>query len=424
MRKEFGPEAEPWRNVALYVIIFVLAVIVWAFWAELDEVAVSEAEVVPEGQIRAVQHLEGGIVISLPHREGDRVTKGDVLGRIELGRRDSNLAQIELQKESLKIKRERLYAEATGDTFEPNRDNKIPLKIHRSELANFISRKSQLEGIISISKSQIEQKKTEIVEIRTRLSGLEDKLAKANEKNNILKKLINERLVTKIELIDAENEVVNLQNKIKEEEVGLIAAQQSLSETQERSKGEVLRFRREASEELAKVELAISELEEKLIPALAQEKRSTVYSPIDGIIKKRYFNTIGGVVQPGDVLFEIVPVNDQLVIEVKLDPVNVGYVRRGQLAVVKIETYDFIRYGSIEGYVDKIAADTSLDRDGSPFYPVTVRTKKNYVGDIKNKLLITPGMRATVDIHTGKKTIMEYFVSPVLKKQTNSFRER
>ncbi|MGA0347242.1 MAG: HlyD family type I secretion periplasmic adaptor subunit [Alphaproteobacteria bacterium] len=424
MDKEIEIEVEPWSNLALYAIFFLVAFIVWAFWAELDEVAVSQAEVVPEGQVRAVQHLEGGIVVSLLRKEGDRVSKGDELGRIELGRRDSNLAQIEMQKEALKIKRARLNAEATGGIFEIIQDATSPLEIQRSELANYKSRKIQLDGIITISKSQIEQKETDIVEIRTRLEGLEDKLAKSIEKKNIFKQLFNERLVTKIELIDAENEVANLQNKIKEEEVILIAGRQSLAETKERSKGEVLRFRREAAEELAKVELALSELEEKLIPALAQEKRSKVESPIDGIIKKRYFNTIGGVVQPGDVLYEIVPVNDQLVIEVKLDPVNVGYVRLGQLAVVKIETYDFIRYGTIEGYVDKIAADTSLDRNGMPFYPVIIRTKKNYVGDVENKLMITPGMRATVDIHTGKKTIMEYLVSPVLKKQKNSFRER
>ena len=163
---------------------------------------------------------------------------------------------------------------------------------------------------------------------------------------------------------------------------------------------------------------------ELLIEATEQSGRALIRSPIEGIVKNLAFNTIGGVVRPGDPIMEIVPTGGNLVIEAKLDPTDIGYVEEGQNAVVKISTYDFIRYGSLDGKVIMVAPDSSTAEDGSPYYRIVVQTEKSYLGSENGKELISPGMQATVDIHTGKKSFVDYLIKPVLKLKSEAFRER
>ena len=184
------------------------------------------------------------------------------------------------------------------------------------------------------------------------------------------------------------------------------------------------RFRREAEDELGKSEQAIARITTLLDEATEQNVRSEIKSPIDGVVKNMRYNTIGGVVLPGEPVMEIVPTGGNLVVEAKLKPTDRGYVETGQPAVVKISTYDFVRYGSLDGTVSLVAADTSTDPDLGPFYRVVIETDKSYLGDVEGELPILPGMGATVDIHTGRKSVMDYLIKPVLKLRSEAFRER
>ena len=156
----------------------------------------------------------------------------------------------------------------------------------------------------------------------------------------------------------------------------------------------------------------------------SQELRTEIRSPINGVVKNLGFNTIGGVVKPGDPIMEIVPTGDSLVIEAKLRPVDSGYVQVGQKATAKISTYDYSRYGGLDGEVIQVAPDSSTEQDGTPFFRVIVKTDKTYLGDEPGNYPITPGMEATVDIHTGTKSVLDYLVRPVLKLKHEAFRER
>ena len=184
-----------------------------------------------------------------------------------------------------------------------------------------------------------------------------------------------------------------------------------------------IRFRREAREETGRVEQGIARLQELLAEATEQGVRAEIKSPIEGVVKNMRYNTIGGGVSPGEAIMEIVPTGDKLVVEAKLNPTDRGYVEEGQRAVVKVTTYDFVRYGGLDGAVLHVAPDSTTDQDGAPYFRVIVETDKTYLGE-EGQLPITPGMQATVDIHTGEKSVMDYLIKPALKLRHEAFRER
>ena len=170
--------------------------------------------------------------------------------------------------------------------------------------------------------------------------------------------------------------------------------------------------------------MQIAQANETLIKATDQVFRAEIRSPIDGIVKSLRYHTIGGVVSPGEAIMEIVPTGDNLVIAAKLNPADIGYVRAGQPAVVKINTYDFVRYGGLDGEIIYLSADSHTDNEGATYFQVVALTTKTYLGDQPDDLPITPGMQAQVDIHTGSKSVMHYLLKPVLKLKSDAFRER
>jgi adhesin transport system membrane fusion protein len=201
-------------------------------------------------------------------------------------------------------------------------------------------------------------------------------------------------------------------------------ARAAVSEVTQRLRESEIKFRREAQDELAKTDQEIARVKELLERATEQGVRAVIRSPNDGIVKNMRYNTIGGVVKPGEPILEIVPTGDNLVVESKLNPTDRGYVTRGQRALVKVSTYDYARYGGLEGRVILVAPDSTTDQKGNIYFRVVVQPEKTYLGRQSGDLPISPGMQATVDIHTGTKSVMEYLVKPVLKLRHEAFRER
>ncbi|MBL4720707.1 MAG: HlyD family type I secretion periplasmic adaptor subunit, partial [Alphaproteobacteria bacterium] len=201
-------------------------------------------------------------------------------------------------------------------------------------------------------------------------------------------------------------------------------ARAALADAVARQDEERERFITRSVEQLNTVELQYARVRELLNQASDQELRTEIRSPINGVVKNMRHNTIGGVVRPGEPLMEIVPADGKLVIEAQLNPVDRGYVQKGQRAIVKISTYDFVRYGGLEGVVSRIGADTNVTPAGDSYYEVIVETEKSYLGEQKGVLPISPGMQATVDIHTGTRSVLNYLIKPVLKLRHEAFRER
>ena len=421
--EKYRPRHE--SHLSILVIFLLVSACAWVFLSELEEVAVANGEVIPQGQVKLIQHLEGGIVTEILTKEGQRVGKGEQLMQLRLGADRVRSSEIELQVAGLIIKRDRLQAELDRQTFSlpDNVDAKVR-KIFQKEILTFENRKQQINGKIKILDAKARQKVLEIKELGNRINGRKNSLKFALKRFQIAKGLEKDSLATRMEVLDLENEYEQLKSEILELTTSLQKAREAHTEAKQRAEALTLDFNREVSEELGRVELALAQTREQLKTASELVKQTALHSPIDGVVKNLRQHTIGGVVQPGEAIMEIVPVRDTLIIETKLSPIDVGYVGVGQKADVKILTYDFLRYGSLNGIVRNVAADTSTDFKGEPYFRVEVETDRNYLGNDVGSLRITPGMQAEINIKTGKRSVFDYLVSPVLKTHHAAFRER
>ncbi|MEK9931452.1 MAG: HlyD family type I secretion periplasmic adaptor subunit [Rhodospirillaceae bacterium] len=409
----------------ILVILLLVSTFSWMFVSELDEVAVATGQVVPQGQVKLIQHLEGGIVTEILAKEGQKVGKGERLMQLRLGADRVRSSEIELQAAGLEIKRDRLQAELDKQRFSlpENVDAKIR-KIFQKEILTFDNRKRQVNGSIKILEANARQKILEIKELESRIKGRETSLKLALKRLQIAESLEKANLSTKMEVLDLENEYAQLKSEISELQTSLQRAKEAHTEARQRATSLTLDFNREVSEELGRVEIALAQTEEQLKTASELVNQTTLYSPIEGIVKNLRQHTIGGVVQPGEAIMEVVPARDTLVVETKLSPIDVGYVRVGQKADVKILTYDFLRYGSLPGLVKNVAADTSTDLSGDPYFRVEIETERNYLGKDPGSLPITPGMQAEINIKTGTRSVFNFLISPVLKTWHAAFKER
>lgn len=417
--------APTWRVVAWPVMALLLLGLVWANFSKLDEVASSPGEVVPMGKVKIIQHLEGGIIEDIFVIEGDIVRLGQPLLQLDLGSGGANIEELQVRLDGEILARARLSAEANGETpsFPPEIASRLPEQAAAQRQA-FEARRRQMDSGLSILKRQVTQRELEVEELQARLTASSNNLRSAQERFRISEDLLKDGLTSRIDHLELNSEVETLQGEVKSIQAGVPRARAAVSEANSRLEEDTNRFRREAQDELSTTEQTISRIKELLNRATQQGVRSEVKSPIDGVVTNMNFTAVGNVVKPGDPIMSIVPTGEKLVIESRLNPTDRGYVTVGQEALVKISTYDFARYGGLNGLVVLVAPDSSTDENGMPYFRVVVETEKTWLGLTEGDLPIMPGMEATVDIHTGQKTVMDYLIKPVLKLRHEAFRER
>lgn len=414
-----------WRFVAWPVMVLLLAGISWSYFAKLEEVAVATAEVVPQGRVKVVQHLEGGIIQDIFVQEGDTVVEGDRLIQLDLASTGSKREEFQVQLDSELLVLARLRAEANGiDLVFPEDVAARRPAIVEAQRQAYEARKSELESSLGVLREQVRQKELEVDELQAQENAISNNLKLAQERYALSASLLSEGLTARIEHLELESEVESLQGELKSTRSAVERAVAAIAESQQRLAEAERRFRREANDELGQSEQTLARIQEQLAQADEQGVRAEIKSPTDGIVKNMRFNTIGGVIGPAEPILEIVPTGDKLVIEAQLDPTDRGYVTVGQPALVKISTYDYARYGGLTGNVTLVAPDSSANEDGEPFFRVVVETDRTYLGQSEGDLPITPGMQATVDIKTGERSVLDYLVKPVLKLRDEAFRER
>ena len=423
LRKEYGfgrVRAGMW---VISILLFIL--IGWSFFAKLDEVAIAIGEVVPQDQLKVVQHLEGGVVEEILVREGDPVQAGDLLVRLKLGASAVNMSEIEAAIDGFQLTRMRLEAEA--QRREPEFDPEMVARrsdLAESELAIYEARLDELARRTAVTKERIRQRRLEYDELIAHRDALQRDFGLGQERLQMSSELVEEGLTPRMEHVSLQAEISKMEGELDVMKASLPRASAAIKEAEAELAEEREAYTRRAIEELGEVRRRINTLAETLNTASDQDKRTDVRAPIDGVVKTLRFNTIGGVVQPGEAILDIVPKSDQLVVRAKLDPKDRGYVIEGLPARVKVSTFDYARYGDLDGKVELIAASTDMTQDGVPYYNVVVRTDKTYLGDEAGQYEIQPGMQATVDIHTGKRTVMDFLIRPVLKLRHEAFRER
>ena len=414
-----------WRIFAWPVMVLMTALIIWAFFAQLDETSIANGQVVPQGKVKVIQHLEGGFIEKLYVADGDTVKEGDPLLQLNLASTGSNKEELRVRLDSMLLVRARLLAEAeaTELAFPKEVAGRQPTLVSSQRQA-YDARQRELNSQMTVLKEQVKQKESEVQELSARIKATTRNHKLATERLKMSKSLLSEGLTAKMTHLELEAQVESLDGEMKSLAPQVPKARAAVAEVKQRLEETSIKFSREAREELGKTEQEIARLQELLTRATEVGSRSEIKSPINGIVKNLKFTTIGGVVRPGDPIMEIVPTGEQLVIQSQLSPTDRGYVTEGQSAMVKISTYDFARYGGLNGTVIQVAPDTSQDEKGNPFFRVIVQTDKNYLGESEGSLPIVPGMQATVEIHTGKKSVMEYLIKPVLKLKEEAFRER
>ncbi len=423
-----------WRPVAWTIVIAVVALVIWAGFARLEEVSVAAGEVVPQGRVKVVQHLEGGIIEAILVREGDVVRAGQALITLDLGTTALNEDELQARLDGVLLRRARLAAEvafppvpelaqeATGPDL-PNDAAQRQPEVASAEAAAFQARQRELASALKVIDARIEQRTLQVEELEARQLAVARNLELARQRLGMSAALLARKLTARMDHVQIQAEVESLEGELAVLEPAIPRARAAVTEAEQQSAEAVGRFVREAQEQLGEAENTVARLRELLDAATQQELRAEIRSPIDGIVKNMRYNTIGGVVAPGESIMEIVPSADRLVVEARLSPTDRGYVAVGQRAVVKVTAYEFIRYGGLDGTVSHVAPDSSTTEKGVPFFRVVVETDRASLGP-DGTLPITPGMQATVDIHTGERSVLFYLLKPILKLRDEAFRER
>ncbi len=414
-----------WRIIVWPVMLLSASFLIWAYFSTLDEVSTAVGEVIPRGKVKIVQHLEGGIIEAIYIREGDPVEQDQPLVQLDLGAAAINRDEIEVRLDGALLRRARLLAEVSGHELDLSGDprDRQP-DLAKAEQNAYLARRRELDTVLSGLQAQVAQRELQVQELEARRRSAGNNLDIARERLRMSQSLLSQGLTARMEHLQIKTTVEDLEGEISSLEPAIPRASAAVVEARQKLKEARERFLREAQEQLGHVEENVARLQKLLSEATRQGMRAEIRSPTEGIVKNIRYNTIGGVVAAGEAIMEIVPTGDGLVIEARLSPTDRGYVEEGQRAVVKVTAYDFVRYGGLDSTVIGVAPDTSTDPNGNPYFRVVVQTDKTYLGEEEGKLPISPGMQATVDIHTGRNTVMHYLIKPVLKIRSEAFHER
>ena len=399
------------------ICLFVLTLIVWSAYAEIDELVRGDGKVIPSKRLQIVQNLEGGILSELYVSEGGLVEKGQVLLKIDDTLFASNYQENQYKILELQVKELRLRTEVEGGrkiSFTPHLQQKASELIKEQRLL-FKGRQAQLVGEESVIAQQIQQKKQALARAEFNYQQALNEQALTQKELDILKPLYDDGVVSRVELLRAEKMVLKASGEAAENRFRMPQIEAEITELKNKRAQLVINFRSEAQKELSDILAELPRLSQSGSALEDKVKRRQVRSPVKGTIKQLMVNTIGGIVQPAMDIVSIVPIEDALLIETKIRPADIARLYPGQRAVVKFTAYDFTVYGGLEAEVVRISADSIINEQGESFYLVQVKTKTNDLGTKGKSLPIFPGMIAQVDILTGKKTILDYMLKPILK---------
>jgi len=413
------------RIILMLIVLFFAAAFWWAKNATLDEVTRGQGVVIPSSQVQVVQNLEGGILKEILVREGEMVDVGQILLRID---DTSFAATYESQHQmyhTLMGQIARLTAEAEGRPLEfPPELLAEARQVAVSERDLYNARAAELQSQLSILRKQADQRKQELTEQKGKLTQLKSSLDLANEELHMTEPLVKNGVVPKINLLRLKRDVNDLEGQIKATKLALPRAKSAVQEANRRIEEKYLAFRSEALRDLNLRKADFAQVKQQILASKDRVVRTEIRSPVKGIVKQLKVTTIGGVVRPGMDLIEIVPLDDTLLVEAKVLPSNVAFLKPGQNATVKLTAYDFSIYGGLAAKLERISADTITDEKGESYYRIIVRTEKNELVHAGQSLPIIPGMVATVDILTGHKTVLDYLLKPILKARTQALTER
>lgn len=407
-------------------VLFIIAFFIWAAFANIGETTVGEGKVIPAGQIQVVQNLEGGIVSEIRVKAGDPVRKDDTLVVIDDTRYKSSATENTAKDNALVAKIARLTAEVNGRAFiVPSSVATANPELARREQELYRTRQSEFAANTAALRQQIDQRSQEIVEKRGRVKQITSSLGILNKTIAMMRPVVKDGAMSEMELLAKEREANDLKGELDSANVTIPRLESAVAEARNKLQSYEAKFYSDARAELNQATTDQQGTSATDVAMKDRVERAIVKSPVNGTIKTVKVTTVGGVVQPGSDIVEIVPTEQSLVVEARVRPKDIAFLRPGQTALVKFTAYDFSIYGGFPATLEYIGADTVLDEQKKDsYYLVRVRTTTNTPRRDGKALSIIPGMTATVHIQTGEKTFLTYLLKPIIKTREGAFRER
>jgi adhesin transport system membrane fusion protein len=400
----------------------VAALLAWAALAPVDEVTRGDARVIPSRQLQVVQSLDGGVVVEILVREGQVVEVGQLLLRVDETRAGAGVRESASQSFSLRARAARLRALAEGSPFvAPKGRDADEERVAVDERRLYESRVSELASTLAVNRQQLAQKRQELSEMQSKRVAALRGLDLTQQELAQTRPLLATGAVSQVDVLRLEREVARYRGDVDQTAAQIARAEAAIGEVQRKAQETEIAFRNEARKELGETMAKLNALNEGAVALADKVDKASVKSPVRGRVQRLLANTVGGVVQPGKDIVEIVPLDDTLVLEARVAPKDIAFIHPGQAAIVKFSAYDFSIYGGLDAKVENISPDSIVDERGNAYYLVRVRTVQ---AGFSEKLPIIPGMTAEVDVLTGRKSVLSYLLKPVLKVQQRAMSER
>jgi adhesin transport system membrane fusion protein len=412
------------RVVFVLLLLFSsIGLFVWAGVAEVDVIVRTEGQIIPAGKSQIVQHLEGGIVRKILVKEGQVVVAGEPLIELADVQTRSDLGQEQSMLDALRGREARLMVELNGkDTITFPENLKDP-NVIRSETAAWQARRAQLDEEVQVLQALSLQKKSELAEINSKRENLLEELKLAMKKHQVIDDLRKNNAASELEVLESQIRIQKLSSQIDEALNAAPRLRAAQSEAESRVKEAVARFQAEASSALTEVREDLEKLSHEIGTSVDRLDRNVVRSPVAGFINKLNISTIGAVVRPSEILLEITPSDERFVIQTRSNPNDRAHLRRGLPARVRIGAYDYATYGTFEGHVTEVSSDTLVDERDNHYYRVNIEVDVSTImSRARQPGVLMPGMAASVDIAVGKRTVLSYILSPLLKFRDGAFR--
>ena len=415
-----------WRLTAWIVMLLLLFLLIWANLLTIREVTVASGVFLSPTGIKKISHPEGGIVEGIHVSDGQEVNIDAPLMLIKAAEPGDNSNDLRARLDNLMLLKIRLDAEIQGkdDLVYPEElVKRLPEEVN-SQRQQFASRRLKIESSLSLFLQKVKLARNELREFEAQLRAVTNNLRMSKKRFDMSKNLLKEGLIVQTEHLELEAELQRLEVQAQSLRTSFPLAQKTVADAEIQIKEFSNQFKSAVQEEKSKTEKIIERLEQSLSSTNEQGLRTMIRSPIDGIVKNLLYDTVGNVIEPSETIMEIIPSETSLVVEARLKPEDRPFVVSNQSAIVKLLAYDYVRFGVLKGRVTMVAPVASIDEKGEPFFKVFVETYKSFLGDDPMHFKVSPGMFATVDIHTGEKSLMDYLIMPVLQLKHKAFRER
>lgn len=406
------------RIALLTIVLF----FIWAALTNLDELVKADATVVPSSSLQVLQSLDGGVVLEILVEEGQEVKAGQALLQIDNTRFVSSVRENQAQNIALAARAERLNALLENRVF------KLPVDavpdvaaVYAQEQRYFDNAKDELQAQVSIAMAQLSQRRQELTEASAKRLQATQMLDSATREFNLTKPLLGSGAVSEMDILRLERDSSRFRGELAQAQAQISRYQAAINEANRKIENVELEFRNNLRKDLSDTMAKLNSLTAGSVGLRDKVKQSVIRSPMNGVVKRLLVNTVGGVVTPGKDLVEVVPSDERLVLEAKIQPRDIAFLRVGQSALVKLSAYDFSIYGGMEATLESIGADSITDEKGNVFFLVRLSTVKTH---FRKDLPIIPGMQAEVDVHTGSKTVLTYLLKPLLRARQVALTER